>query len=132
VMVSEWKKRSENGGPGWNFVGAPFMPEEALILFPPGLRERSRRVTWIPLVTSVEAADKPANPDPTIIADFGSPDIFITEGFEMEGAFEDVRYRQRIDERAMKKEMEMSVRILLRDIEAHKTDNRSIYITAGP
>ena len=96
------------------------MPDEALMLFPPGLGERSRSVTWIPFATSVEAADKPASPEPTMMAIFASEDIlallFVWKGNDS-GDEVKLRCRKRMDERAIKREMEMSARIFLRDIE---------------
>jgi hypothetical protein len=71
-------------------------------------------------VISIKARDKPSSPDPTIIADFGSADIFAIESLAIEAAFEDMRSCQSMNVRAMRREMEMSVRIFLRDIEAQK------------
>lgn len=43
------------------------MPDDALMLFPPGLADRSRRITEIEWETRVEAAERPARPEPTTI-----------------------------------------------------------------
>jgi len=55
---------------GWKRVGAPLMPDDALIEFPPGLASLSRRWTGMPWEISWEAAESPASPDPTTMAPF--------------------------------------------------------------
>lgn len=49
-------------------MGAPFIPDDALMEFPPGLGARSRRRTGIPWLMSWDAAERPARPEPTTIA----------------------------------------------------------------
>jgi len=93
------------------------MPEEAFMEFPPGLRERSRRWTIRPWERSWEEALRPARPAPTTIAVFPGAavvdmvvdiaDLVIWEAGE-------VRWRQSIDERAMKSEMVRMRRMRLR------------------
>ena len=53
---------------GWYGVGAPLMPDEALMLFPPVFAARSRRITGIRLASSCDAAERPARPEPTTMA----------------------------------------------------------------
>jgi hypothetical protein len=52
----------------WNFVGAPEIPEEALIELPPGFGARSRRITGTWWERRVEVAERPARPEPITIA----------------------------------------------------------------
>jgi hypothetical protein len=90
------------------------MPDEALMLFPPGLADRSRSATMMPWEVRVEAAERPARPEPTTIA--RRPSLLIVDIMPFVIEVE-ARRRHRMDARAMKRERDMSVRILLRDID---------------
>jgi hypothetical protein len=85
------------------------------MLFPPGLADRSRRITGIEWEMRVEAAERPARPEPTTIALCFS--LVIVDNLEVVGTVLETSLRQRKDASAMKTEREMSVRILLRDID---------------
>ena len=91
------------------------MPDEALMLFPPSLADRSRRITGIEWEMRVEAAERPARPEPTTIALCFS--LVIVDNLEVVGTVVETSPRQRKEASAMKTEREMSVRILLRDID---------------
>jgi hypothetical protein len=91
------------------------MPDDALMLFPPGLADRSRRITGIEWETRVKAAERPARPEPTTIALCFS--LVIVDNLEVVGTVVETSLRQRKDASAMKTETVMSVRILLRDID---------------
>lgn len=99
-------------------MGAPLIPELALMLFPPGLGARSRRVTGMEWERRVEAAERPARPEPMIMALFSDIEcvgdiVVFTIGMVNS---EEFRRRQRTEARAMRREMEISVRRRLRDI----------------
>ena len=83
--------------------------------FPPGLAERSRRCTDTPWETSSEAAERPARPEPTTIALCLVVNMVV---LVIDWVEKDVTWRQSIDARAMKREIKMMARSLLRDIES--------------
>ena len=85
------------------------------MLFPPSLADRSRRITGIEWEMRVEAAERPARPEPTTIALCSSFVIF--DNLEVVEIVVETSSRQRKEASAMKTEREMSVRILLRDID---------------
>jgi len=85
------------------------------MLFPPGLSERSKSVTCVPFAISVDAADNPASPEPTTIANLDSLAILTSAMGDVKGV--DVRCRQRMDASAMKSEIDTIVKSVFRDIE---------------
>ena len=78
--------------------------------FPPGFAARSRRVTGMEWAISSLAAERPARPEPITIA-------LLVERWLVGDMVEEVRWRQSIDVKAIKREIEISVRMCLRDIE---------------
>ena len=53
----------------WYGVPAPFIPDEAFTLFPPGLGPASRSKTLAPRDSSVLAVVRPARPAPMMMVD---------------------------------------------------------------
>lgn len=89
--------------------------------FPPGFAARSRRVTGMELPISSVAADRPARPEPITIALLGERGLV---GDMVILMVVEVRWRQSMDAQAMKREMEISVRMRFRDIKGFESEEK--------
>ena len=98
------------------------MPEDALIEFPPGFAARSRMVTGMEWAINSVAAERPARPEPITIALFGERGM-------VDDMMVEVRWRQSMEVRAMKREMVISVRTRFRGIGGMRKIQISRYAT---
>ena len=76
----------------------------------------------MPFAMSVDAADKPASPEPTMIANFDS--LAISMSVTGDGVDTRVKCRQKMDASAMKIEIDPTMKNFFRVIEAQKEDDQ--------